>query len=115
MSDLNPRVDIVFKKLFGVEENNDLLISLINAIVSKSDRVEDVEIINPYNERNFKVDKLTILDVKARRKKDGVKYTGRIFAKRDRPAAQLAQNQSDSHAQVRPSVQVRTASVRPNL
>ena len=26
---INPRVDIAFKKIFGVEENKDLLISLI--------------------------------------------------------------------------------------
>jgi len=75
MSDLNPRVDIVFKKLFGVEENKDLLISLINSIVSKEDEVEDVDLLNPYNPRSFKADKLSILDIKAKRKKDGVRYS----------------------------------------
>ena len=35
MTRLNPRVDIAFKKIFGVEENKDLLISLINAVVCK--------------------------------------------------------------------------------
>ena len=75
MSDINPRVDIAFKKLFGVEENKDLLISLINAIVSEEDEVEDVEILNPYNLRSFKRDKLSILDIKARRKRDGQKYS----------------------------------------
>ncbi|MCB1213113.1 MAG: PD-(D/E)XK nuclease family transposase, partial [Chlamydiia bacterium] len=40
MSDIDPRVDIAFKKLFGTEENKDLLISLINSIVSEEDRVE---------------------------------------------------------------------------
>jgi predicted transposase/invertase (TIGR01784 family) len=75
MSDLNPRVDIVFKKLFGVEENKDLLISLLNSIVSEEDQVEDVELLNPYNPRNFAQDKLSILDVKAKRKKDGARYS----------------------------------------
>jgi len=75
MSDLNPRVDIVFKKLFGVEENKDLLISLINAIVSEADQIEDVELLNPYNPRNFASDKLSILDVKAKRKSDGQRYS----------------------------------------
>jgi predicted transposase/invertase (TIGR01784 family) len=65
---VNPRVDIAFKKLFGVEENKDLLISLINSIVSKEDEVEDVELLNPYNPKNFKKDKLSILDIKARNK-----------------------------------------------
>ena len=40
MSKINPRVDIAFKKIFGVEENKDLLISLINSIVGKDDQVE---------------------------------------------------------------------------
>lgn len=35
---VTPRVDIAFKKLFGVEENKNLLISLINSIVSKEDQ-----------------------------------------------------------------------------
>ncbi len=44
---LNPRVDIVFKKIFGVEENTDLLISLINSIVREDDQVSDVTLLNP--------------------------------------------------------------------
>ena len=35
MCKINPRVDFAFKKLFGSEENKDLLISLINAIVTE--------------------------------------------------------------------------------
>ena len=65
-NNLTPRVDIVFKKLFGVEENKDLLISLINSIVSKEDQVVDVTLLNPYNAQNFKNEKLSILDIKAR-------------------------------------------------
>jgi len=69
METINPRIDIAFKKLFGVEENKDLLISLLNAIVSEQDQVDQIEILNPYNEKNFKNDKLSILDIKARNKK----------------------------------------------
>lgn len=65
MEKLSPRIDICFKKLFGVEENKDLLISLINSIVGQEDQVSDVTILNPYNAQNFKKDKLSILDVKA--------------------------------------------------
>jgi predicted transposase/invertase (TIGR01784 family) len=65
MSDINPRVDIAFKKIFGVEENKDLLISLINSIVSKEDQVSEITLLNPYNAKNFKTDKLSILDIKA--------------------------------------------------
>lgn len=62
---ISPRIDIAFKKIFGVEENKDLLISLINSIVSNEDQVADITLLNPYNPKNFKSDKLSILDVKA--------------------------------------------------
>ena len=66
MEKISPRVDICFKKLFGVEENKDLLVSLINSIVGKDDQVSDVTLLNPYNSQNFKQDKLSILDIKAK-------------------------------------------------
>jgi predicted transposase/invertase (TIGR01784 family) len=70
MSDkINPRVDLAFKKIFGVEENKDILIALINSIVSEEDQVVDVDILNPYNVRRFKKDKLAILDIKAKDKR----------------------------------------------
>ena len=65
MTKTSPRVDIAFKKIFGVEENKDLLISLINSIVSNEDQVLDVTLLNPYNPKNFRQDKLSILDIKA--------------------------------------------------
>ncbi len=66
METISPRVDIAFKKIFGVEENKDLLISLINSIVSKQDQVSEIILLNPYNSKNFKYDKLSILDIKAK-------------------------------------------------
>ena len=66
MGNVNPRVDLAFKKIFGVEENKDLLISLVNSIVSKEDQVADITLLNPYNPKNFREDKLSILDIKAR-------------------------------------------------
>ena len=62
---INPRIDIAFKKIFGSEENKDLLISLINSIVSEEDQVRIVTLLNPYNPKSFKEDKLSILDIKA--------------------------------------------------
>lgn len=61
----NPLVDFAFKKIFGVEENKDILMDLINAVVSEDDKVENIEIKNPYNPKLFKNDKLSILDIKA--------------------------------------------------
>ena len=71
---INPRVDIAFEKLFGVEENKDLLISLLNSIVSEHDQVDEIELLNPYNERNYPNDKLSILDIKARNKHTGTYF-----------------------------------------
>ncbi|WLE95751.1 MAG: Rpn family recombination-promoting nuclease/putative transposase [Candidatus Electrothrix communis] len=65
MCRLNPRIDFVFKKLFGTEENKDVLIDFINAFVSEEDKVRDLIIKNPYNEKEFLDDKLSILDIKA--------------------------------------------------
>ena len=45
MEKINPRVDIAFKKIFGIEENKDLLISLINATVGEEDQVVDVTLL----------------------------------------------------------------------
>ena len=66
MEKISPRVDVAFKKIFGVEENKDLLISFINSIVGKEDQVLDITLLNPYNPQNFRQDKLSILDIKAK-------------------------------------------------
>ena len=65
MERISPRVDLAFKIIFGVEEIKDLLISLINSIVGAEDQVSEVTLLNPYNPKNFKTDKLSILDIKA--------------------------------------------------
>ena len=65
MCKINPRVDFAFKKLFGSEENKDLLISLINAIISEQDQVVEVELKNPYNLADYRAGKISILDIKA--------------------------------------------------
>ena len=66
MEKISPRVDLAFKKIFGVEENKDLLISLINSIVGPEDQVAEITLLNPYNPKNFQNDKLSILDIKAK-------------------------------------------------
>ncbi len=64
---INPTVDCVFKAILGAEENKNLLIHFLNAILEPEEgsRIIDVTIKNPYNEREFVGDKLTIVDVKA--------------------------------------------------
>ncbi len=65
---IDPKVDIVFKRLFGTEANADLLIDLLNAVLDfpPAGVVTSVEILNPFNEKEALDAKLSILDVKAR-------------------------------------------------
>lgn len=60
--------DIFIKYLLGSEDNNPILLKLINAVLKETGYPEivSVEIINPFNLREFQSDKETILDVKAR-------------------------------------------------
>ena len=65
MCRINPKVDFAFKKLFGSEENKDILIAFINAILSEEQKIKDIILKNPYNIANYKEDKMSILDIKA--------------------------------------------------
>ena len=65
MCRLNPKVDFAFKKLFGSEENKEILISFINAIISEENQIKSLELKNPYNISNYRKGKMTILDIKA--------------------------------------------------
>lgn len=64
---INPKVDCVFKALLGAESNRALLIHFLNAILGDAlpEPVTQVQILNPYNEREFLDDKLSVVDVKA--------------------------------------------------
>ncbi len=50
------------------------MISLLNSIISEEDQVADVEILNPYNLQDFKNDKLSIVDIKAKNKLTGAYF-----------------------------------------
>lgn len=65
---IDPKVDCVFKALLGSEENRNLLIHFLNAILANElvVPITGVEILNPYNDKEFISDKLSIVDVKAR-------------------------------------------------
>jgi len=68
MCKINPRVDFAFKKLFGSEENKDLLISLINAIIPEEEHITELELKKPYNLSDYQAGKMSILDIKAKEK-----------------------------------------------
>lgn len=65
---IDPKIDCVFKALLGAESNRALLIHFLNAILGEAltAPITTVELLNPYNEREFLDDKLSIVDVKAR-------------------------------------------------
>jgi predicted transposase/invertase (TIGR01784 family) len=65
---IDPKVDCVFKTLFGSDDHRDLLIHFLNALLADdlAAPITDVDILNPYNERETLDDKLTVVDVKAR-------------------------------------------------
>ncbi len=73
MAFYNPKTDLVFKKLFGTEENKDLLMSLINSILPANEQIVRLTLKNPYNVSDYAEGKLSILDIKAEDEK-GVKY-----------------------------------------
>jgi len=65
---IDPKIDCVFKALLGAEHNRGLLIHFLNALLGNdlSAPITEVTILNPYNEWEFRSDKLSIVDVKAR-------------------------------------------------
>lgn len=70
MCRLNPKVDFAFKKLFGSEENKDILIAFINSIIDENEQIKDIQLKNPYNIADYRKGKMTILDIKAVDDKD---------------------------------------------
>jgi len=65
MCKYNPKIDLVFRKLFGSEENKDILLSFVNAILQKEHKLIDLTIKNPYNLASYIASKTSILDIKA--------------------------------------------------
>ncbi|MCF8567045.1 Rpn family recombination-promoting nuclease/putative transposase [Alicyclobacillus tolerans] len=65
---LRPTVDFVFKRIFGTEENKDVLVDFLNAVFESAGQpqVSTVEILNPFIDKNALYDKMSILDVRAR-------------------------------------------------
>lgn len=64
---INPKVDCVFKAIFGAEENKDVLIHLLNAVLTPEPetKISSVDIENPYNDAEFENGKQSIVDIKA--------------------------------------------------
>ena len=62
---LSPKVDFVFKKIFGNENNTKVLISFLNAVIKPDDLIKYVKIKNTDIEKEHIDDKYSRLDIKA--------------------------------------------------
>lgn len=67
MQFINPKTDYAFKKIFGSDESQDILISFLNAILYQGQPViVSLEIIDPYAPGRISALKNTYFDVKAK-------------------------------------------------
>src|SRR5688572_20631558 len=62
----DPKVDYAFKRVFGDPRNADILIHLLNAILRPNVLIRSIEILNPFSDRDFEDDKMSVLDIRAR-------------------------------------------------
>lgn len=62
---LDPKIDFVFKNIFGSEKNSKILISFLNSILKPKYPIDKVDIKNTDIEKHFSDDKFSRLDVKA--------------------------------------------------
>lgn len=66
MKFINPKTDYAFKKIFGSDQSQDILISFLNAIVYQGETfITSLEIIDPYAPGRIYGLKTTYFDVKA--------------------------------------------------
>ncbi|KJR45018.1 Signal transduction histidine kinase [Desulfosporosinus sp. I2] len=66
---MSPKIDFVFKLIFGDEKNKDLLIAFLSAVLGvPTEDFEGIEIINSELLREFAEDKKGILDVRVKTK-----------------------------------------------
>lgn len=65
---LDPRNDFVFKRIFGSEENTDILLAFLNRVFMNSgeEQLMDIILLNPYTNKESPLDKQSIFDIMAR-------------------------------------------------
>lgn len=60
---LDPKVDFVFKRIFGSEDNKDILLRFLNDALTVP--LTSITILNPYIDKDALEDKQSILDIRA--------------------------------------------------
>ncbi|PDO10806.1 MAG: hypothetical protein BLM47_05225, partial [Candidatus Reconcilbacillus cellulovorans] len=65
---LDPKNDFVFKRIFGSEENKDVLLAFLNRTFEDAGRprLTEIVLLNPYTDKDAPDDKQSILDICAR-------------------------------------------------
>ena len=68
VTEIDQKVDFIFKLIFGNEENTDILLSLLNSILKfeARNKLDKIEVLNPFIRRELLEDKTSILDIKAK-------------------------------------------------
>ena len=69
---LDPKMDFVFKNIFGSEKHPNILISFLNATLKPKDLITEVEIKNTDLNKGYIEDKFSRLDVKATTSNDEI-------------------------------------------
>ncbi|MGL4656071.1 MAG: Rpn family recombination-promoting nuclease/putative transposase [Sarcina sp.] len=62
---LDPKMDFIFKQIFGSESNKNILISFLNATLKSRDEIKEVILENTDIEKKFVEDKFSRLHIKA--------------------------------------------------
>ncbi|XOK61586.1 Rpn family recombination-promoting nuclease/putative transposase [Paenibacillus elgii] len=65
---LDPRNDFLFKRIFGSEENRDVLLAFLNRTFIEAGKppLTEIVLINPYTEKDAPRDKQSILDIRGK-------------------------------------------------
>ncbi|WP_322907670.1 Rpn family recombination-promoting nuclease/putative transposase [Paenibacillus campi] len=65
---LDPRNDFLFKRIFGSEENRDVLLTFLNRTFMEANKplLREIILLNPYTDKDSPTDKQSIMDVRAR-------------------------------------------------
>ena len=69
---LDPKIDFIFKNIFGAEKNKRILISFLNSVLKNPHPITEVEIKNTDLEKALIEDKFSRLDIKAETSNDEV-------------------------------------------
>ncbi|MGL5752542.1 MAG: Rpn family recombination-promoting nuclease/putative transposase, partial [Paraclostridium sp.] len=62
---LDPKIDFVFKNIFGLDKNEQILISFLNATLKPKHLITSLKVKNTDLEKSFLDDKFSRLDIKA--------------------------------------------------